>query len=597
MAAPFDAPELLAALIERTHPSITTFGRLEGRPRSSDVTRSLSAEVRDALWFLTRQWQLGEFTASDAGSPVLARFVADVTPLVTYGPGDTPRSDYDVTGLPLEALVERRPRPETLDLRLAAGRRWLRAVAGIGDFERVFLEHFPVADCDPDSAADAGVCAHPGARQQVAAVAGHAVDGLELAAQLARDAEAVIDAVGPTPDQRTALLTAAQRFLRWVARLVPGPDDGEDSWEPAALEYRFALGAGDGTVLRAEGYRGGRLDWSDVDVSATRTEPADPPATPLVRTVVPTAVTFAGMPHPRWWTFEDGRTDLGGIRANTTDLGRLLLTEFSLVYANDWFAIPLTVPDASLLTVRGLAVTTVFGERFLVEPAGSGAGETWQRWGMFRLTRADGATDVRLLVPPTLAQVQEGPVLEDVALVRDEMANLVWAIESRVPLPDGGSAPGREAADETRAFFERLARAAPGASDPEPAAPVRYRLASPVPENWIPFVAVHAPDSDRDVQLQRATLPRLIDGGPQPPDLVHPRTSLLRYGLDAGRPFFVHEEEAPRSGSRVTLRYQRARWYDGRVVVWLAARRETGRGEGSSGLRFDSLIDLPGGKA
>jgi hypothetical protein len=592
MAGRFDIPDVLAALLERTHPSVTTFNRLEARPRSAEFTRSLRAEVRDPLWFLTRQWQLGEFAASDAGSPVLARVSAEVSPLVSYGAGGTPSSPYDVEATPLEARVERRPPLATLDLRLAAGRRWLRSISGIGDFDEAFLAEFAVAEPDPLSAADAEICAHPTAWQHASAVAGHAVDGLALAAALDRDAEAVIDGVAPTPAQRIALLDAAQRFRRWLAELLPQPGE-EDSWFRAGLEYRFSVGVGDGTVLRAEGYPGGRLDWSDVDVAAERADPTEPPAAPFVSTVLPTTVTFAGMPHPRWWTFEDGRTDLGAIRAGTTDLGRLLLSEFALVYSNDWFAVPVDVPDGSVLGVRGLAVTTVFGERFLIEPAGSGAGEAWQRWGLFRLTRADGTIDHRLLVPPTVAQLQEGPILEDVALVRDEMANMVWAIESRVPLPDGSSAPGREAGDEMRAFFERLAGAAPVEGDPEPVAPIRYRLATPVPENWIPFVAVHVPDSDRDVQLQRAALPRLIDGGPQPPSVVRPRTSLLRPGLDAGEPYFVDEEEVLRSGTRLTLRYQRARWYDGQVVVWLAARRETGRGEGSSGLRFDQLVDAP----
>ena len=30
------------------------------------------AEVRDALWMLTRQWQMGEFEGDDAGSPIEA---------------------------------------------------------------------------------------------------------------------------------------------------------------------------------------------------------------------------------------------------------------------------------------------------------------------------------------------------------------------------------------------------------------------------------------------------------------------------------------------------------------------------------------------
>jgi hypothetical protein len=50
----------------------------------------------------------------------------------------------------------------------------------------------------------------------------------------------------------------------------------------------------------------------------------------------------------------------------------------------------------------------------------------------------------------------------------------------------------------------------------------------------------------------------------------------------------------PREGLRVTTRYQRARWRDGRVVVWLGARKTVGRGEGLSGLAFDRTSTVPG---
>jgi hypothetical protein len=39
--------------------------------------------------------------------------------------------------------------------------------------------------------------------------------------------------------------------------------------------------------------------------------------------------------------------------------------------------------------------------------------------------------------------------------------------------------------------------------------------------------------------------------------------------------------------------FQRTRWTDGSVFTWLRVRRRTGRGEGSSGLAFDELVDVP----
>jgi hypothetical protein len=97
----------------------------------------------------------------------------------------------------------------------------------------------------------------------------------------------------------------------------------------------------------------------------------------------------------------------------------------------------------------------------------------------------------------------------------------------------------------------------------------------------------------REVQLQRAAMLRIIDGDDQVPVPVRPRTSLLRHGLDAHQPYFLHEEEVPRAGTRVSESFQRTRWRDGRVWVWLGVRKQTGRGEGSSGLAFDRIVDPP----
>ena len=50
------------------------------------------------------------------------------------------------------------------------------------------------------------------------------------------------------------------------------------------------------------------------------------------------------------------------------------------------------------------------------------------------------------------------------------------------------------------------------------------------------------------------------------------------------QPYFVHEEEVPRAGVIVTRKFQRARGPNGEVFTWIGRRKETGRGEGASGL-------------
>src|SRR5262245_49477122 len=64
-------------------PTAVTWNRLEGRPRSGDLTRPMRAEVRDPFWMLARQWQLGEFDGEDAGTPIVARMLTE-TSAVTH---------------------------------------------------------------------------------------------------------------------------------------------------------------------------------------------------------------------------------------------------------------------------------------------------------------------------------------------------------------------------------------------------------------------------------------------------------------------------------------------------------------------------------
>lgn len=109
-----------------------------------------------------------------------------------------------------------------------------------------------------------------------------------------------------------------------------------------------------------------------------------------------------------------------------------------------------------------------------------------------------------------------------------------------------------------------------------------------VPEHWIPFIPVHVAGSSRETQLQRAALPRILSGDANPPEKIRPRTSLLRHGLP--HTYFVHEEEVPRAGVVVSQAYQRTRWIGGKVFTWFGARKQTGRGEGWSGLAFDQIV-------
>jgi hypothetical protein len=217
------------------------------------------------------------------------------------------------------------------------------------------------------------------------------------------------------------------------------------------------------------------------------------------------------------------------------------------------------------------------------------AGGVRQRWGLYHLSTTDGGSDRRLFMPPATPRLLESAPLERVVLTRDEMANMVWGIEDVIPGMAGGGVVGFEAAAGLERYFRAQADAVSPAPPLDTGAQIRYHLGTHVPENWIPFIAVHAPGSNREIRLQRASLPRLIPG--LTPTPVEPRGTILRFGLDEepSQPYFINEEEVPRAGVVVTSTYQRSRWWDGRIYTWLGRRKQTGRGQGSSGLAFDQI--------
>jgi hypothetical protein len=96
-------------------PSITTWTRLEPSPRDASLKKSLQAQVRDPLWLLARQWQVGEFLGEDTGSPVHATLGAEMQTVTTYRPGTADSATVAIDPqLPIEVHVER----ETVSLRL-----------------------------------------------------------------------------------------------------------------------------------------------------------------------------------------------------------------------------------------------------------------------------------------------------------------------------------------------------------------------------------------------------------------------------------------------------------------------------------------------
>lgn len=575
--------------------SVTVWTRLEPHPRDGSMQRSLQAQVRDPLWLLARQWQLGEFAGEDAGSPVQATMSVQSRPLTGYAPdGSGVAAGALDPALALEAHVERVP--VTLNVRGAAqfGRRVENAIGAAlppvaAQAAIAALRHaYPISATAPaDAAEDAR------GRAMRATLAGRVLDGLALAAAYAAFQSGGAPNPPLPPEAAQAEVAAALADLVTYRTSLYREPAGDAAWRSRRLDYAATVTstavapgavAPDTVSLVAGDFRGGELDWFSFSLAQPAPAPGGggpapvpPPPGETVRTFnfLPTHVTFRGMPASRWWDFEDGVTDFGALTPDKVDIATLLVMEFALVFGNDWFVVPIPTDVGSLSQVTTLVVTDSFGVRTVVEPTESlpvGPGEPV--WSLFKLT-GGGERSPYLLLPPCLGVVMEGEPLEDVLFLRDDMAAMAWAVEHRLQGPMDAPIDAAQLAFEHDAAFP----------DPPPVqvpgGPKQtYVLETTPPDNWIPMVPVVSPSGAR--YLRRGILVRPGRGD------IHAAAALL----EPEHPLFVADESIPREGAEVTRTFRRIRWSDGSTAAWLAHRTRPGRGPGWSGLAFDLVEPL-----
>lgn len=591
----------------RIKPTVVGYSRLEPVNLSSgDLAPGLEVRIADPLWMVGRQWQFEELRGEDGGSPVVAMVNAERGPVTRFHPG-SPLTTQDAAGesvdvapaTPIEVAVEAEtPAVHPERVRSQLGLQLLRLTRAAGlpktvltDVEKAYAEQWPFpgdldAEVDPVGAA----------RRRV--IVGRVPDGAAAVASLQQsggDLPASVSTAAGTATRRTALHGVLETWLAWAEQFVAGPTGPtRSSWDPHRLEYSFAvqatLSTGD-VVLRSDEYVGGTVDWYSFDAATspalgTATAPVSPEV--VKQTLVPTPVKYAGMPSDRLWSFEDSSVYLGGLKAGSTDLARLALVEFSLVFGNDWFLLPFQMEYGDVARVHSLRVLDTFGTNIDIGPSRE---VSRPGWTVFQNTPVDDGSPLAdvFVLPATLRHALEGPPLEEVALFRDEMANLVWGVERIVQGPSGE--PVKRGLVESRSLRQQL----PGDLDD---AAIVYRLMTPVPDHWVPFVSVPlagVPLSRFATELERRPMVRFLHDGTV--EVVHPQGVLLRStpsGDVTTDRLRIAEEEVPRDGVVLTRRYQLARTADGGTVLWIGRRKEAGQGEGSSGLKFDTALPPDG---
>jgi hypothetical protein len=562
------------------------------------------ARVYDPLWLLARQWQTGEFQGEDTGTPVLARWRAVSAPITRYHAGPIkPNTQlsaphYDARAMPLEALVERQPvgtgQEGSLRLAVESGLHFLRVLEAqptSRSYRPDFLARFALQP--PGAAERAGLDAETLSYWNL--MARRALDARRLLAAL-RDAQGrrrpLPGDLGVAPADRAEVERAVDDWLAQQDALFDRPPSGapeaSEAWDAERLEYAFSISGAPGseeTPLTATQYAEGHLDWHsvDLDLEINLGATQDNASTPLVRAVIPAPVSFRGAPARRFWELEDSAIDYGLLPAGPGDLPQLLLSEFATGFGDDWYVLPIDLDVGTLTRTRSLVITDSFGVQTQIAPVNSPA-RAAGGWSMFELSQLqrDASAPRRpasnlFFLAPSLLRTLDGRPLEEVLFLRDEMANVAWAVEHVVQGP----------------IEQRLE---PGAApDPPqtelatPSALPRYRLATDVPPHWTPLLPQRLEDAS--LRLVRAALL-----APDGSNLIRRARGEL---LNAAPRLALYDEEVPREGARVTRQFERTRWLGGSTRLWIGLRKRVGRGEGSSALRFDQAhqADQPAGES
>ena len=519
--------------------------------RRTFIEESQAARVHDPLWLLARQYQFGEFQGEDAASPFYVEFGAVCSPIHGWRPaGASEFYDYDRMAAPLDATFSTEPFASDAATAVELGQYFesLLDEQGLSHLKDWFRGRFPISQPgDEASQQEDGEL-----RRFLLVCAGRAIDGvmLFLAVQDLDDLKRISSTVSAELGKPMVDLTVSSLlmgFRSWVIevfgdihlevlgdfRQVSRPIFADDDtiqdplgWCPERLEYQVEVAA-TGTnretdqleTLTFDAYpeRDGMFEWYAFDQKNIDDNPASGAAggkcDPISQKLLPAYVTFSGMPNKRWWQFENRHVNLPQIKPDLIEPHKLVLMDFMLVHGDNWFVIPISQETGTLIQVKKLLVYDVFGgvtqikraeevDRDMVLASGviPAASERWSLFSITDTVSEGGGLELAdfFIMPPTSAAVaMTSETVEEVRFVRDEMANMVWAIEriteNGIGLPWRGS----------DRFPPQVPEALTSSQD---GAPLIYRLRTSVPEYWIPFLPVQTDASHRDIALERGAM-------------------------------------------------------------------------------------------
>ena len=592
--------------------------RIEGRTRDTNYTEALRLRVHDPLWMLARQWQMGEFRGNNAGSAVSVQCEVNYDdcskdPIEPITEQINPRIDFIAK---IESAIY------YLDLARLVGKKGNDALK---ELRAKLVADYPI---DWDAVNDTLILPDAVTTEEEKRLNKHLLsyaqtyrgkifDGSALYAYLVKNKKSVDSSID-------------EKFKKWYKKKYEPLSTTNEHWQKEDLCYEVETNVA-GNTFKGDRYQGGRLSWYSFDLE----EKAESNSCDNQKTVLslPTPATFASAPNKRLWQMEDRKVFVGNSVEEPSEANSVVM-RYTTMYANDWMLFPLETQIGKYITVNGINVIDTFGDEYKIDSskragASENLGKFEEQWQMFtnsskgnrRVPELNG-----LYYAPQLAATIEGKPIEEVKVLRDEMANMVWGVESVVPDGCGGTLDAEFYATQLGTIVNDYNEAGIPVHEPDnivlgqntdvvvekndsnvAKAKFSYQLQSSVPFNWIPFIPQRLVTEQakkcpfflggREMVLRRGKMPCYVySDGKFNLVPVRPQGSIMRPEVTYGKnkevketPMVINEEAVQATGIRLTKNYQRARWIGGQTYQWLGIYKRQAKTEASSGLVFDEL--------
>jgi len=257
----------VAVMDEQTMVDIAAvfWNRLEPRPRSREFADVLAARIRDPLWMLTRQWQVGEFAGEDAASPAFVQVKSRTGPVLGWR--EEGGQMQPVTA-PLEELVETESVTADDATRAEFGLLFIRLLSEQGLAGATLQAILAAYRRDYALNTAAVPDTDPGGGRLAALADGRAIDGIRVAA-----AGAPLPADQAVTAETTRVRAAVTALAAELSATLGSAGTTESpAWDTERLEYRVEVAVRHPTsgplLLRADPDRDAAFEWFTFDALA-----------------------------------------------------------------------------------------------------------------------------------------------------------------------------------------------------------------------------------------------------------------------------------------------------------------------------------------